>query len=457
MAKGKAEQTPMTATQGAGQVESGLSRLHAAAKREPHLQFNNLLHHLTLKRLHEAYLSLNRKAAKGIDEQSWQMYGENNLQEKLRELHASLHSGSYRPKASKRIWIAKANGTQRPIGIAAIEDKIVQQALILVLQEIYEADFQGFSYGFRPGKSQHKALDALYMAITTKKVSWVLDADIQGFFDNLDQEWLMQFISHRVSDKRVLELLVRTLRAGVEEGGQRTKTTVGTPQGAVISPLLGNIYLHYVLDLWVKQWRKKFARGELYIVRFADDFVVGFQYKDDGDKFKQALQERLQQFNLTLHPEKTRLIEFGRFAKANRNARGQTKPETFDFLGFTHICGERRSDKGFALIRKTIAKKQRQTLHKIKYKMMQINQANIHVQGRWLRQVVQGYFNYFGVPSNIEALQSFRAEICRGWRKALRRRGNKNPMSWRRLQKYISFWIPSASIIHPYPNQRWRV
>lgn len=231
LAKGKAEQTPMTATQGAGQVESGLSRLHAAAKREPHLQFNNLLHHLTPKRLHEAYLSLNRKAAKGIDEQSWRMYGDKNLQEKLRELHASLHTGSYRPKASRRIWIAKANGTQRPIGIAAIEDKIVQQALTWVLQEIYEADFQGFSYGFRPGKSQHKALDAVYMAITTKKVSWVLDADIQGFFDNLNHEWLMRFISHRVSDKRVLELLVRTLRAGVEEDGQRPKQRWGHRKG----------------------------------------------------------------------------------------------------------------------------------------------------------------------------------------------------------------------------------
>lgn len=457
LTKRKAEQTPVTATQSAGEAVSGLDRLHAAAKREPHLHFNNLLHHVTIKCLRDAYLALNRKAAKGIDEQSWQTYGANNFDEKLKDLHSRVHKGSYRPKASKRIWIPKANGTQRPIGIAAIEDKIVQQAMVWVLQEIYEADFKGFSYGFRPGKSQHKALDALYMAITTKKVSWVLDADIQGFFDNLDHEWLMQFISHRVSDKRVLDLLVRTLRAGVEEEGSRTKTTVGTPQGAVISPLLANIYLHYVLDLWVTQWRRRHAQGELYIVRYADDFVVGFQYKSDGTRFQQALQERLRQFNLTLHPEKTRLIEFGRFAKLNYFERGETKPNTFDFLGFTHICGERRSDKGFKLIRKTIAKKQRQTLHRIKYQLKKINQANICIQGKWLRQVVQGYFNYFGVPLNRGALESFRAEICRSWCKALRRRGNKRPMTWYKLQKFIRLWIPSVRIVHPYPNQRWCV
>ena len=457
LAKRKAVQAPVTATQSAGQAASGFYRLHAAAKRAPDLQFNNVLHHITCALLRDAYFALNRRSAKGIDEQSWQTYGEENLERKLQDLHARVHTGRYHPKPSKRIWIPKADGTSRPIGIAAIEDKIVQQALVWVIQEIYEADFQGFSYGFRPGKSQHNALDALYMAITTKKVSWVLDADIQGFFDNLDHEWLMHFISHRISDKRVLELVIRTLRAGTEEDGQRSKSAVGTPQGAVISPLLANIYLHHVLDLWVTHWRKHHTRGELYIVRYADDFVIGFQYKDDGERFQGDLEQRLAEYNLTLHPDKTRLIEFGRFAQSNRQARGQSKPDTFNFLGFTHICGQRRDDKGFKLLRQTIAKKQRQTVHRIKHTLMKINRAEIHLQGKWLRQVVQGYMNYFGVPSNRGSLEGFRAEICRGWYKALRRRGNKKPMSWKRLQKYIRLWIPSVRIVHPYPNQRWRV
>lgn len=340
MAKRKTEHTTVTLTQSKGQTDLALLRLHNAAKRDSHLKFNNLLHHLSVENLTRAYYALNRNAAIGIDEQSWESYGE-NLHENISALQALLHTNRYKPEPTKRVWIPKAQGQLRPIGITAVEDKVVQQALVWVLEQIYEADFLGFSYGFRPKRNQHQALDVVYIALTQKKVSWVLDADIQGFFDNIDHDWMIKFIEHRISDKRVLSLLKKMLIAGVVEDGEWSKTRVGTPQGAVISPLLANIYLHYVLDLWVHQWRKRKARGEVYIVRYADDFVMGFQYKSDGEAFHKALVERLKQFGLKLHPEKTRLIEFGRFAESNRRTRGVSKPETFDFLGFTHLCGNK--------------------------------------------------------------------------------------------------------------------
>jgi RNA-directed DNA polymerase len=447
----------VTATQSAGETDSDLRRLHAAAKKDAHLHFTNLLHFVTPARLRQAFFALNRKAARGIDEQSWTSYEEEGLNAKLSDLHRRIHTGRYRPLPSKRLWIPKANGQQRPIGIAAIEDKIVQQALVWILQEIYEADFMGFSYGFRPGRGQHQALDAVYMAITTKKVSWILDADIQGFFDQLNHEWLIQFIRHRIHDKRLLDIVIRTLRAGVSEDGQRTSTRVGTPQGAVISPLLANIYLHYVLDLWAHQWRKRHARGEMYIVRYADDFVIGFQYEHDGKAFHQALQNRLQQFGLKLHPDKTRLIEFGRFAVQNRAEKQLGKPESFQFLGFTHLCEKRKASQSFQLIRQSIAKRQRLTLDKIKTSLLEKSWMHVNDLGRWLRSVVQGYYNYFGVPGNKASLESFRSEICRSWHKVLRRRGNKKPTTWRRIRELIRCWIPSTRIVHPFPNQRWRV
>jgi len=455
LAERKAEQAAATSTQSGEPTDSGLLGLRNAARRDARLTFNNLLHQINVNRLTKAYFALNRKAAMGVDGQSWEAYGE-NLYSNLTALHQCIHKGSYKPQPSKRIWIPKANGQQRPIGIAALEDKIVQQALVWVLESIYEEDFLGFSYGFRPGRSQHHALDALYIALTQKKVSWVLDADIQGFFDHLDHEWLMQFIRHRVSDKRVLDILVRTLRAGVEEDGRRTRTRIGTPQGAVISPLLANIYLHYVLDLWVHQWRKRHARGEVYIIRYADDFVLGFQYQSDGKALHAALVKRLAQFGLRLHPDKTRLIEFGRFAASNRKARGEGKPETFDFLGFTHICAI-RSDGAATVRRHTIAKRQRATLLRIKEWLMRNLMVNVHDQGRRLRKVLNGLINYYGVPGNGKSLQTFRTEICRAWRKALRRRGNKRPINWVNTTKLIRFWIPSVRIVHPYPNQRWCV
>lgn len=449
----KTEQTAVTPTQSGGQTESGLFRLHTAAKQDARLQFNNLLHHVDIPLLAKAYRALNRKAARGVDGVDWESYGK-QLPEKLKDLHQRIHRGSYHPKPSKRIWTPKADGQQRPLGVVALEDKIVQQALVWVLEAIYEADFLGFSYGFRPGRSQHRALDAVYVAITQRKVSWVMDADIQRFFDQLDHEWLMLFISHRISDKRVLEIIARTLRAGVECEGRRERTDRGTPQGAVLSPLLANIYLHYVLDQWVHQWRRRHARGEVYLIRYADDFVMGFQYREDAEALNRALQGRLTSFGLALHPDKTRLIEFGRFAIQNRQARGQGKPETFDFLGFTHICAKRR-DGFFTVRRHTIAKRQRQTLVAIRSWLMTNKAVNVHNQGRWLRKVLTGIINYYGVPGNRKALDAVRTEICKLWRKALRRRGNKRPVNWHRFTMLVKWWIPSVKLVHPYPNQRW--
>lgn len=453
MAKRKTEHTTVTLTQSKGQTDLALHRLHNAAKRYPRLKFNNLLHHLSIEQLTRAYYALNRKAATGIDEQSWESYGE-HLQENLSALHTKLHTNRYKPQPTKRVWIPKAKGQQRPIGITAIEDKVVQQALVWVLETIYETDFLGFSYGFRPKRNQHQALDVVYIALTQKKVSWVLDADIQGFFDHIDHDWLIKFIEHRISDKRILSLLRRMLRAGVIEAGDWSQTRIGTPQGAVISPLLANIYLHYVLDLWVHQWRTRKARGEVYIVRYADDFVMGFQYKSDGEIFQRALVERLKQFGLKLHPEKTRLIEFGRFAESNRRTRGASKPETFDFLGFTHLCGNKRNDKGFTVRRQTISKRLRLTVKRIKEHLRRINRLNVHQQGSWLRKVMHGLINYYGIPGNGKALATLRTEICRNWRKSLRRRGNKRPINWVHMTKLIDRWIPKVRIVHPYPNQR---
>jgi group II intron reverse transcriptase/maturase len=400
---------------------------------------------------------LKRDAAAGVDDVTWREYGE-GLEERLVDLHDRIHGGRYRAKPSKREWIPKPDGRQRPIGITALEDKIVQKALVTVLEQIYEEDFLGFSYGFRPGKSQHHALDALYVAITQRKVSWVLDADIRGFFDMLHHGWLVKFVEHRVADPRVLRLIRKFLRAGVSEDGQWSKTEVGTPQGAVISPLLANIYLHYALDLWVHWWRDHRAKGEVYIIRYCDDFVLGFQYQADARQFQGALAQRLEKFGLELHPDKTRLIEFGRFAANNRKNRGQGKPETFDFLGFTHYCSKRRSDGGFTVRRKTIAKKMRAKLKKVKQDLRHKISLPVASQGRWLGSVVRGHMNYYAVPTNADALNAFRLQVIRMWLNALRRRSQKGRnLTWMRFKRWIDKWIPPVRIVHPYPNQRLRV
>lgn len=425
-----------------------------AAQRDRTLQFTNLMHHLTRPLLHEAYLALNRQAATGVDGRSWQGYGE-GLEERLDELHARLHSGRYRPQPVRRVWMPKPDGRQRPLGVTSVEDKIVQQALVWILEAIYEVDFLGFSYGFRPGRSQHNALDALYVAITQRKVSWILDTDIRSFFDCVDHAWLLKFVAHRVKDQRVLGLIERMLKAGVMDADEWQPVEVGTPQGGVLSPLLANIYLHYSLDLWVAAWRKRYARGEVYIVRYADDAVLGFQYHADAIAFRQALTQRLARFGLDLHPEKTRLVEFGRFAQANRTARGAGKPETFDFLGFTHICSRRRSDGRFTVARITKASSLRSTLGELKAWLLRNRHLPVAAQGQYLRRVLQGFANYFGVPGNVGALSLLRGAVCRMWFRALRRRSQKAvKLTWRRMQYAIRRWIPSLRLTHPYPNQR---
>jgi group II intron reverse transcriptase/maturase len=415
------------------------------------------LHHISVDLLRQSYGALKRDAAAGIDEVTWQEYGQ-GLEERLADLHDRIQAGRYRAHPSKRVWIDKPDGRQRPIGITALEDKIVQKCLVWVLEQIYEEDFLGFSYGFRPGKSQHHALDAVYVAITQRKVSWVLDADIRGFFDTLDHGWLMKFVAHRVADPRILRLIRKFLRAGVSEDGQWSKTEVGTPQGAVLSPLLANIYLHYVLDLWVHWWRSHHAQGEVYIIRYCDDFVLGFQYRSDAERFQMELARRLAQFNLELHPEKTRLIEFGRFAAATRQKRGEGKPETFDFLGFTHYCAKRRSDGGFTVRRKTIAKRMRAKLKEVNQALRRKRHMSIWQQGRWLGAVIRGHINYYGVPGNVESLDAFRTQAVRSWLKALRRRSQKGrSLTWSRFKHWIEKWIPRVRIVHPHPNQRLRV
>ena len=449
--------SPHAGGTGAQHLESALpwrERIRQAAQRDPGCRFTSLLHHVTRGLLNEAYYALRRQAAVGVDGVDWASYGA-SLDTRLADLHERVQSGRYRALPSKRLWIPKPDGRQRPLGIPALEDKIVQQALVWVLECIYEEDFCNFSYGFRPGRNCHQALDAVSVAITQRKVSWILDADIQAFFDTVDHDHLMKFLEHRIADSRVLCLVRKYLRAGVSENGQWSQTVVGTPQGAVISPLLANIYLHYVLDLWVHWWRKHRARGDVYIIRYADDFVMGFQYQSDAMALRCALVERFRQFGLALHPTKTRLIEFGRYAASNRSQRGQGKPETFDFLGFTHICSQRRSDGRYAVKRQTIAKRLRASVRRVRERLKWTMHKDPATVGQWLRSVLQGHLNYFAVPGNTWSCNVFRTEICRAWRWALRRRSQKaRTMNWSRFNSLVRRWLPNIRVLHPYPNER---
>lgn len=448
-------QPTVAGTQGPEAALSGLDRVRKAARE--HARLNNLLHHVTVELLCASYGALNPKAGVGVDAVTWEEYGE-ELEARLAELHERVHSGRYRAQPSKRLYIPKPDGRQRPIGVAALEDKIVQKALAWILESIWEGEFANFSYGFRPGRKAHDALDALWVGIVQRKISWVLDADIRSFFDTLDHAWLMKFVEHRVSDPRVLRLLRKWLRAGVSEDGQWSPTTVGTPQGAVISPLLANIYLHYVLDLWVKQWRKQKAKGEVIIVRYADDFVLGFQYQSDAGRFLVELGQRMKQFTLELHETKTRLIEFGRFAAKDRKERGAGAPETFDFLGFTHICATRRSDGKFIVWRQTIGKKMRAKANEVKQELKRRMHEDVAEQGRWLRSVVNGYLAYHAVPSNLTRLDRFVRTISHYWLKVLRRRSQRGQnLNWEKMKVLLARWLPPVRLRHPYPNQRLRV
>jgi RNA-directed DNA polymerase len=441
-------------TQSGERVNQGLRGVRQVARERKQERFTALLHHLSVDLLRDSFLALKRQAAPGVDGVTWKEY-EIGLENRLADLHSRVHRGAYRAQASRRVYIPKADGRQRPLGIAALEDKIVQQAVVIILNEIYEVDFKGFSYGFRPGRSPHQALDALNMGIYCKRVSWVLDADIRGFFDQMSHEWTMKFVQHRVADSRILRLIQKWLKAGVSEEGQWSETKVGTPQGAVISPLLANIYLHYVFDLWVEAWRKKVARGDVVVVRYADDLVVGFQSRTEAERFLNEFRERLAKFGLELHAEKTRLIEFGRFAVETRKRRGKGKPETFTFLGFTHYCGKRRKDGAFIIWRETAKKRLVAKLQAIKAELKRRRHEPIASVGAWLRQVISGYYQYHAVPGNLPRLQLFRWRLSWIWWRALSRRSQRSRITMDRLNRLMTRWIPIPRVLHPYPMQRF--
>jgi group II intron reverse transcriptase/maturase len=436
-------------------MPQGLDRVRQAAKQGKKERFTALLHHVTVDLLKDAYSWLKRDAAPGVDGLTWQKYGA-DLEANVVALHERVHRGGYRALPSRRKFIAKPDGRQRPLGIAALEDKIVQRAVVEVLNAVYEEDFLGFSYGFRPGRGQHDALDALAAGIGRKKVNWILDADVAGFFDSVSHEWLVRFVEHRIGDERVIRLIRKWLQAGVMEDGTVTPTVAGTPQGAVVSPLLANIYLHYVFDLWANRWRHRPARGQVIIVRYADDIVIGFEHKTQAEKFLADLRMRMERFALSLHPEKTRLIEFGRFAALNRVKKGLGKPETFNFLGFTHICG--RSARGrFVLMRKSRRDRLRAKLRAIKEELWRRLHLPIPQVGKWLGQVVRGYFNYHAVPTNTDSLAAFRYHVTALWRRALRRRSQKDRTTWERMGRLAADYLPPVRILHPWPDARFDV
>ncbi len=451
--KENTHQSSTLSTQSEVRVSQGLAGVRKAARERKGLKFTALLHHLTVALLRESFYALKRRASPGVDGVTWQEY-ENGLENRLVDLQSRVHRGAYQAQPSRRVYIPKPDGRQRSLGVAALEDKVVQQAVVTILNQIYEEDFRGFSYGFRPGRNQHQALDALYVAITRKKVNWLLDCDIRGFFDNLSHEWLLKFVQHRVADRRILRLIQKWLKAGVMEEGEWKNTEIGTPQGSVASPLLANIYLHYVFDLWVDVWRKKCARGDVVVVRYADDNVLGFQYRADADRFLAEFRERLGKFGLELHPDKTRRIEFGKFAERDRKQRGVGKPEMFDFLGFTHISGKDRNGN-FALKRKTVSKRLRAKLEEVKQQLRERMHEPVALTGKWLRSVVQGYFNYHAVPGNTESLCIFRYRVTRLWRQVLRRRGQKHHLNWARMVRLVDRWLPQPRVLHPYPRVRF--
>ena len=436
---------------------SGSSRLggvRRAAQRDRRMKFTALLHHVDEDLLAASYGRLKKDAAPGVDRLTWEEYGR-NLRERLTDLHGRIHRGAYRAQPSRRVYIPKPDGRQRPLGIAAIEDKIVQQALRTVLEEIYEVDFLGFRYGFRPGRSQHDALDALSAGIVWKKVNWILDADIRGYFDNIPHEGLVQLLQHRIGDRRVLRLIRKWLKAGVMEDGQWQASERGTPQGSVISPLLANVYLHYVLDVWVQAWRETEARGDVIIVAYADDFVMGFQYRDEAERFLEWLRERMAGFGLELHPEKTRLIEFGRYAAERRRRRGWGKPETFDFLGFTHICGQNHQNQRFEVKRQTVAKRLRKKLREVKQGLKRRLSQSSKQQAEWLGRVVAGHYQYYGVPGNSRALNAFHRGVLWHWIKCLRRKSQRTNWTWEKFLAKLAPQIPAPRIRHPYPLDRF--
>jgi group II intron reverse transcriptase/maturase len=454
-AKGNAERPRTRRAQNRGSVSQGLDRIRQAVRLRRKEKLTTLLHHVDIDLLRWSFHALKRDAAPGSDGVTWRDY-EAELEGRLCDLHEHLHRGAYRAQPARRVFIPKADGSQRGLAIASLEDKIVQRATLEVLNAIYEEDFLGFSYGFRPGRGQHDALDALSVGIFTRKVNFILDADIRSFFDTVSHDWLIRFVEHRIGDKRIVRLIQKWLKAGVLEDGIVRASEAGTAQGAVISPLLANIYLHYAFDLWAEQWRRREAKGDMIIVRYADDIVMGFEYEADAERFQGAMRERLAAFALSLHPDKTRLIAFGRFAAADRAAAGLGKPETFDFLGFTHICGKGRRG-GFFVKRKSRRSRIRAKLGELKEEVRRRMHQSIAEQGQWLGQVVRGFFAYHAVPSNSRAIEAFRDHVVQLWWRALLRRSQRHRMTRERMAQIADAFLPKPRVLHPWPSQRFAV
>jgi group II intron reverse transcriptase/maturase len=451
-AKGNAGLHNTHRTQSRERVSSVRDRIRQAAETDKGRRFTALYHHVyDIRNLRQAYFGLKRDAAPGVDGETWRAYGE-QLEANLSDLSGRLRRGAYRAKPVRRVHIPKADGRQRPIGVTTLEDKVVQRALVTVLNCIYETDFLGISYGFRPGRSPHDALDALYVGIMRKRVNWVFDADIRGFFDAINHECLVKFIEHRIADRRVVRLIQKWLNAGVLEDGEWTRSDVGTPQGGGISPLLANVYLHYAFDLWVRDWRRQ-AKGDVIVVRFADDFIVGFQNEWEARRFWDELRERLAAYGLELHPDKTRLIEFGPFAAPNRKRNGRGKPETFDFLGFTHVCGKTRRGR-FTVLRLTMRKRLRAKLLEVKDELRRRWHDPVPEVGKWLGSVIRGHINYYAVPLNFVAVEAFHHQVIWHWKRALSRRSQKAHVTWARMRRIARRWLPPVRIVHPYPDQR---
>ncbi len=453
LAKGNTGQQNAPRTLSRDGARSALARVREAAERDKTVRFTALLHHIyNVAHLRVAYFALKREAAPGVDGETWRHYGE-ALEENLADLSGRLKRGAYRAKPVKRAYIAKSDGRPRPLGIPTLEDKLVQRTAVEVMKAIYETDFLGFSYGFRPGRSPHKALDALYTGLLTRKVNWVLDLDIRDFFGAIDRGWLVKFVEHRMADRRVGRLIQKWLNAGVLEDGTRTRSETGTPQGGSASPLLANVYLHYGFDLWAHRWRKTQAHGDVIVVRYADDALVGFQHRAEAERFLAELRERFAKFSLELHPEKTRRLEFGPFAAENRQRAGQGKPETFNFLGFTHIGGKKRNGR-FTVGRQTIRTRLQAKLSEVKAELRRRLHVPIPDVGRWLRSVVSGHRRYYGVPTNGPALFTFCFQVGRLWYRTLRRRSQTARITWERMRRLVGRWLPPARITHPYPLRR---
>ena len=455
-AKGNTRQRTTSRTLSRTDVSPGLERVRQGAQANEKTRFTALLHHVTVDLLRQSYFALQRDAAAGRDQVTWREYGA-DLESRIVDLHARLHRGAYRAQPSRRQYIPKPDGRKRPLGIASLEDKIVQRAVVDVLNAIYEADFLGFSYGFRPGRSQHDALDALAAVLYCRDVLWVLDADIEAFFDTVDHERLIELMEKRIGDRRILRLIRKWLKAGIEEAdGTIVPTTQGVPQGAVISPLLANIYLHYAFDLWAHWWRRHHAKARVNIIRYADDIICCFAYDNEAQTFLAAMRERLEGYSLKLHPEKTRLLLFGPKAREICKRDGGGKPGTFNFLGFTHLCGRKRNGQ-YLLMRKTRSDRMRMRLKTIKEGLRSMINESIAEQGKWLQQVVRGYFNYHAVPTNSRALKAFRYHVVNLWRRTLRRRSQHDCTTWEKIARLEQQWLPKVRILHDWPNHRFYV